>query len=78
MKRLPVSELKAHFSDVLSRVKQGERIGILYGRNRKLVAVISPYTEEHKSERNIGILEGRAEVNFSEDYKLSEEEFLES
>jgi antitoxin (DNA-binding transcriptional repressor) of toxin-antitoxin stability system len=51
MKALPVGELKAHFSEVLEEVKQGHRIGILYCRTKKPVAMIVPYIEEKVSRR---------------------------
>jgi antitoxin (DNA-binding transcriptional repressor) of toxin-antitoxin stability system len=78
MEAFQVSELKARFSDILSRVKQGEKIGILYGRNKRLIAVISPCEEKKRPERDIGILEGRAKVKFAENYKMTEEDFLRS
>ena len=42
MKSLPVGEFKAHFSEVLEKVQQGESFGILYGKSKKLVAEINP------------------------------------
>ena len=33
---MTVGELKAQFSDVLEKVKQGETVQILYGRNKLL------------------------------------------
>ena len=32
MKSLPVGEIKAQFSEVLEKVRQGESFGILYGK----------------------------------------------
>ena len=45
MKTLGVGEIKAHFSDVLERVKGGEKIAVAYGKKKKKVAVIVPYDE---------------------------------
>ena len=35
MKTLGVGEIKAHFSDVLERVKGGEKITVAYGKKRE-------------------------------------------
>lgn len=77
MKALPVGELKAQFSEVLEKVKQGEKYGILYGKKKKPIAMIVPFkdTDEFK-ERNIGILDGKYHVVFSDDFKMTEEELI--
>ena len=77
MKTLPVGELKAQFSEVLEKVKMGESFGILYGKKKKPVAMIVPFNDhEEKSERKIGILDGKVNIQFSDDFKITEEEFL--
>lgn len=77
MKTLPVGELKAQFSEVLEKVKRGESFGILYGRKKKPVAMIVPYAEKDlKKERKIGLLDGKVDIKFSDDFKMTEEEFL--
>ena len=77
MKTLPVGELKAQFSEVLEKVKLGESFGILYGKKRKPVAMIVPFSDkEKKKERKLGILEGKVKIKFADDYKMTEEEFL--
>lgn len=76
MKTLPVGELKAQFSEVLELVQHGESFGILYGKKKKPVAMIVPYTEKKRKERQLGILEGKAEVIFAKDFSISEKELL--
>jgi len=77
MKTLPVGELKAQFSEVLEKVKQGEKFGILYGKKKKPIAMIVPFSEvEEKKERKLGILEGKFQVKFANDFKMTEEELL--
>ena len=77
MKTLPVGELKAQFSEVLDLVKKGETFGILYGKKKKPIAMIVPFTETSiKKEREIGYLEGKVKVLFGEDYEITEEEFV--
>ena len=77
MKTLPVGELKAQFSEVLEKVKSGESFGILYGKKKKPIAMIVPYKDSvEKKERKIGLLEGKVDIQFSDDFKMSEEELL--
>jgi antitoxin (DNA-binding transcriptional repressor) of toxin-antitoxin stability system len=74
MKAMAVGELKTHFSEVLQEVRQGKKVGILYGRVKKPVAMIVPYQEENKSERKIGILDGKATIKFMDDFEMTAEE----
>lgn len=77
MKTLPVGELKARFSEVLERVKQGESFGILYGKRRKPIAMIIPYkAKTTQKERALGFLEGKVSVKFAADFDITEEELL--
>ena len=77
MKTLPVGELKAQFSEVLEKVKSGESFGILYGKKKKPIAMIVPYKDSvEKKERKIGLLEGKVNIQFSDDFRMSEEELL--
>jgi prevent-host-death family protein len=77
MKTLPVGEIKAQFSEVLEKVQQGESFGILYGKKKKPVAMIVPYSDsEEKAERKLGILDGKVKITFADDFKITEEEFL--
>ena len=77
MKTLSVGEAKAHFSDVLEEVKHGEKVGILYGRAKKPIAMIVPFAEEKRKERVIGILDGKAKIEFHDDFAMTTEELLE-
>jgi antitoxin (DNA-binding transcriptional repressor) of toxin-antitoxin stability system len=76
MKTLPVGELKAQFSEVLEKVTHGESFGILYGKKKKPVAMVVPYRENTgRKARIIGIMDGKARIRFSKDFKITEEEF---
>ena len=70
---MAVGELKTHFSQILDEVKQGKKVGILYGRAKKPVAMIVPYCEE-KTERKIGILDGKVSIEFRDDFAITAEE----
>lgn len=77
MKSLPVGEFKAHFSEVLEKVQQGESVGVLYGKSKKPVAKLVPMDEPiKKKKRKFGILDGKVKITFAEDFKMSEDELL--
>ena len=75
MKALTVAEIKNHFSDVISQVKNGENVKILYGKSKKPVAMIIPI-EDINAPRKIGILDGKATFKIQGNGKITEEEFL--
>ena len=75
VKALTVAEIKAHFSDVLVRVKNGESVKILYGKSKQPIAMIVPI-RNMDSTRQIGVLDGKATFIINGDGKISEEEFL--
>jgi len=74
MKTMAVGEIKTHFSQILGEVKNGEKVGILFGRAKKPVAMIVPYAEEKKTEREIGILDGKVKIEFMNNFKMTTEE----
>jgi antitoxin (DNA-binding transcriptional repressor) of toxin-antitoxin stability system len=77
MKSLPVGEFKAHFSEVLEKVRQGESFGITYGKNKKLVAEINPPKKKTPNKkRKIGIWEGKVKYVFADNFKMTDEELL--
>jgi antitoxin (DNA-binding transcriptional repressor) of toxin-antitoxin stability system len=77
MNAMPVGELKAHFSEVLEEVKQGNKVGILYGRTKEPIAMIVPYVEEKETERKIGVLDGKIKIEFKDDFEMTTEELVE-
>lgn len=78
MKTMQVGELKAHFSDILQQLRDGEEIVISYGRKRENVAVLVPYRKYQQHNRvTLGRLKGRASAEFSDDFKMSPSELLE-
>jgi antitoxin (DNA-binding transcriptional repressor) of toxin-antitoxin stability system len=74
MKAMAVGEFKTHFSEILEEVRHGKKVGILYGRTKKPVAMIVPYNDEQKAERKIGILDGKAVIKFKDDFEMTSEE----
>ena len=71
---MTVGEIKTNFSQILEDVKHGKKVGILYGRKKKPIAMIVPYNDEKKSERKIGILDGKVSINFKENFDMTTEE----
>jgi hypothetical protein len=54
-------------------------IGISFGRTRHTIAVIVPIAEYKRiKERKLGSLAGKVQVEFRDDWKMSDEEFLNS
>ena len=43
MQTLTIGELKTSFSEVLKKLRSGQKIVISYGKKREKVAVIVPY-----------------------------------
>ncbi|TGM74279.1 prevent-host-death protein [Leptospira mtsangambouensis] len=76
MKSYAVGELKSHFSEVLEYVKKGEKVAILFGKNKKTIAMIVPINQKTDAKRKIGILDGKVKISFDKEFSISEEEFL--
>jgi prevent-host-death family protein len=79
MKTLPVSEIRSNLSALLREVESGNEIGISFGSMRQTIAVIVPIAEHKRiKERKLGSLAGKVNVEFRDDWKMSDEEFLNS
>jgi prevent-host-death family protein len=77
MKSLPVGELKAHFSEVLEDVKNGETVEIVYGKKKTPVAKLVPIKNKQKAaKRKLGAWEGKVTVTFASDFKMTDEELF--
>ena len=77
MKTLQSAQAKTHFSSVLKDVIDGNEIGITYGKKKDTVAVIIPFKNwKKKQKRVLGTLEGKMSVRFADDFKMSEQEFI--
>lgn len=76
MRAMSVAKLKADFSKVLADVRRGECIGIVYGRLKEPVAMIVPYRPAAVAKREIGFLDGKVTIEFSDDYEMTDEELI--
>jgi len=79
MQTLTIGELKTNFSEVLKKIKSGQKIGISYGKKREKVAVIVPYSDYVSTpERSLGLLKDRAGCIIHDDFEITEKEMLAS
>ena len=79
MQTLTIGELKTSFSEVLKKIRNGQKIVISYGKKREKIAVIIPYSSYASiPERNLGLLKDRAEYIIHSDFEISEKEMLAS
>jgi antitoxin (DNA-binding transcriptional repressor) of toxin-antitoxin stability system len=75
MKTLKSTEF--HFSSILKDIEAGNEIAISYGKKNRTVAVIIPYEKWKKGkERQLGTLEGKMSVKFSDDFTMTDEELI--
>jgi len=79
MKTLQSAQAKTHFSSMLKDVEAGNEIAITYGKKKQTIAVIIPYKKWKKNQkRQLGTLEGKMSVTFSEDFAMTDEELVNS
>ena len=79
MKTVPIAEVCSNLSALLREVESGNEIGISFGSMRQTIAVIVPIAEYKRiKERKLGSLAGKVQVEFRDDWKMSDEEFLNS
>ena len=79
MKTVQLAEAKTYFSSIMKDVQSGDEIGITYGKKKQTIAVIIPYEKWKKNKkRQLGTLQGKVTVKFSEDFSMSDEELLNS
>lgn len=79
MYQLTVGQFKAKFSEVLGKVLQGESVSITYGKSKKKVAALVPYKKYIKSKKiKLGLLDGKASFKIHSDFKMTDQEFLQS
>jgi prevent-host-death family protein len=77
MKTLPLAEAKTHFSSIIKDVEAGNEVAISYGKKKQTIAVIIPYEKWKKSKkRQLGTLEGKMSVTFTDDFAMTDEELI--
>ncbi len=73
---MSVGEFKTHFSEVVEQIKDGEEIAVTYGKKKEVIGYFVPKLNKEKGKRTLGLLDGKADVLFKDDFKITEEEFL--
>jgi antitoxin (DNA-binding transcriptional repressor) of toxin-antitoxin stability system len=75
MKVITVGDFKANLAQIIERILKGEEYVVSYGRKKKKIFKVVPFREE-TPKRKLGSLEGKATATFSNDWKMTTEEFL--
>lgn len=75
MKTFAVGEFKAHFSEIIARVRAGEEIIITYGKKKENVAVLIPYAAYKSKKIRLGLLQEKS-LKIHDDFEMTEEELL--
>lgn len=76
MKTMTVGEFKTHFSEVMEQVKSGVGIAVTYGRKKEIIGYFLPESGKSKTKRKLGPMRGKAQVVFSDDFDMTDEELL--
>jgi len=77
MRAISVVDVKNNFFEIMNDVIHGEEIGILYDNVKKPVAMLVPYVENKQLERKIGILDGKINITFCDNFEITTEELIE-
>ena len=79
MKTLTYTQFKNNISKIFAMVKNGEEIIVSKNKSKEKLAVILPYEKyQIKTERPLGILKGKATFKIKDDFKMTEQELLDS
>ena len=77
MKTLEFTEAKNYFPAMLKEIENGNEIAIAYGKERQTIAVVMSYEKWKKNQkRQLGTLEGRMSVEFTENFAMTDEELI--
>ena len=78
MKTVTIGEFKANLSLYAEKIQKGEELVVTHGRKKKKIFRVLPFREEKPKKRKLGILNKKVKVIFHDDFKMSDEEFLNS
>ncbi|WP_230383775.1 type II toxin-antitoxin system Phd/YefM family antitoxin [Pedobacter endophyticus] len=82
MKTMSVGEFKSHLAEAIEEVKAGGEIAVTYGKKKEIIGYFvptlenAPKIEKTVGKRKLGPLNGKAQVIFADDFKMTTEEFL--
>lgn len=75
MKNFTASKFKTQFSNILKLIENGETVAVTFGRKREIVGYFVK-DEPSQAKLKLGLLEGKAKFTFSDDFEITEDEFL--
>ena len=78
MKKMSVGEFKTNFSQVIEEVKSGEKIAVTFGKKKEVIGYFIPEIQKTVIKRKLGVLEGKATIIFHDNFKMTDDEFLNS
>jgi antitoxin (DNA-binding transcriptional repressor) of toxin-antitoxin stability system len=79
MQTFSIGELKSRFSEVIGQLKEGQEIVISYGKKKEKIAVLIPYgSYKIRSKRKLGLLKKSGRCVIHNDFKMTDEEVLNS
>jgi prevent-host-death family protein len=79
MSRVPIAEAKANLSALIKEVQNGEEYTITKGQTREPVAVLVSFKDWKKSRRRVGgTLKDKMDLVFADDWRMTDEELLNS
>ena len=77
MKTLQLVETNIHFASILKDIEAGNEIAIADNKNKQTIAVIVPYNKwKNNTKRQLGTLEGKMSVTFSDNFEITDEELI--
>jgi antitoxin (DNA-binding transcriptional repressor) of toxin-antitoxin stability system len=76
MRTYNVGDFKTNFSEILKGVRSGEKVTIVSGKKKEIVAYLVPGSVYTLTKRPLGLLARKAKVVFKDDFKMTEAEFL--
>lgn len=76
MKSVSITEFKANFHEVIMLLQNEETIAVTDDNSEDVVGYFVRETPRPRGPRQLGILEGKATITFSDDFKMTEDEFL--
>lgn len=77
MKTVASSDVTLNFFDILEWVKQGEEVVIQHENTHENIAVFISYQEfQHRGQRPLGILKGKAQYRIKENFAMTDEELV--
>lgn len=78
MKTVSIAEFKTNLAEYAEEIQHGEEFVVTEGIEKKGIFRVLPFLEEKPKKRQLGILEGKVTVKFSDDWEMTDEELLNS